>query len=66
MATSVSTTVVPATTVWGRAQRTLSLIVPTSRVTRVTRSPDDAASTRDSGSRRIARTTCSRAAARSP
>src|SRR6478752_10680553 len=64
IATSVRTTVMLATIASGRAQRTLSLIVPTSRVTRVTRSPELALSTRDSGSRRIARTMYSRAVAR--
>ena len=66
MATSVRTTVVPAVIDWGSAQRTDSLIVPTSRVTRVTRSPEPADSTRESGSRRIARTISSRAAASRP
>ena len=66
MATSVSTTVMLATIDSGRAQRTLSLIVPTSRVTRVTRSPELALSTRESGNRRIARTTYSRAEASTP
>ena len=64
IATNVRTTVVPAMIARGSAQRTDSLIVPTSRVTRVTRSPELAVSTRDSGSRRMARTTYSRADAR--
>src|SRR6476660_9287517 len=64
MATRVSRTVMLATIDSGSAQRTLSLIVPTSRVTRVTRSPELALSTRESGRRRMARTTYSLAVAR--
>ena len=52
-----------ATTASGRPNRTLSLIVATSRVTRVTRSPELALSTLPSGSRSTVATTYSRAAA---
>ncbi len=60
MAPTESTTVSKAMTAMGRPVWTARLIVPTSRVTRVTRSPVLAPSTRLSGSRKIVSTTYSR------
>src|SRR4029453_13991454 len=61
MATTVSSVVIPAITDSGRPKRTLMLIVDTSRVTRVTRSPVLALSTLPNGSPRTVCTTYSRA-----
>ena len=61
IATTESTTVSPEMIAIGTPYCTERLIVPTSRVTRVTRSPVLALSTRPSGSRRIVRTMYSRA-----
>ena len=61
IATTDSTTVSSVITAIGTPYCTARLIVPTSRVTRVTRSPVLAPSTRLSGSRRIVPTTYSRA-----
>ena len=63
MATTVSTVVIAAITVSGRPKRMVWLIVLTSRVTRVTRSPELALSTRPSGRPSTVRTMCSRASA---
>ncbi len=63
IAATVSAVVMMAITVSGRPKRMVWAIVPTSRVTRVTRSPELALSTRPSGSASTVRTTYSRAAA---
>ena len=63
IATTVSSVVIPAITDSGRPKRTLMLIVLTSRVTRVTRSPVLALSTFPKGSPSTVRTTYSRASA---
>ena len=63
MATTVSAVVIMAITVSGRPKRMVWLIVLTSRVTRVTRSPELALSTRPSGRPSTVRTMCSRASA---
>jgi hypothetical protein len=62
-ATTVSATMDTDVTRVGNDQRTAVLILETSEVMRVTRSPLDAASTWPSGSRSTARTTYSRAEA---
>ena len=65
-ATSVSATMTPDITRCGNAHRTAELILLTSDVMRVSRSPDDACSTWPSGRRSTIRTTASRAEASMP